>query len=327
MTTYFAPAPERGLLRLTGRDRVAFLHNMTTSHVKRLQPGQGQPAAIVDQRAQVLDWGGVHVDPDGESLWITTAAGRSADVAAWLDKYLITEDVAIANLAAEQPLTFLTGPGAEAIMAQATGVPTAPWTMTHATVAGQPVRVFGTTGFGGPGYLLAAEPQAQDAVATALAAAGAVPAEPETLETARVAAGVPAFGGELGGRTNPWEARLDGAIALDKGCYLGQEVVARLQAYDKVQRLLVGLDVVAGAAIAPGTPLFPAEAPADGTAARPVGEVTSVATGRPGEPPAVLALVKRSHAAAGTAIWIQPADGEPIPAIAAGRPFWEQVLP
>jgi folate-binding protein YgfZ len=61
------------------------------------------------------------------------------------------------------------------------------------------------------------------------------------LDTLRIEAGLPASGRELTEEYNPWEARLDDAISLDKGCYVGQEVIARLHTYKKVSRLLVRL--------------------------------------------------------------------------------------
>lgn len=303
-------APDRGVLRVAGADRVAFLHNMTTADVKGLAPGHGMPGAIVNQKGQVLDWVGIHADDD--ALWVVTSLPRLGEVAAWLDKYVITEDVAIADHTTEATRFFLTGPGAEALA----GV--APWTVAGTALAGLPVRVLGAPGWGGPGYLLEAAPGDAAAVADALAAAGAADPGPEARAWLRVATGVPTAGHELTERTNPWEARLDAAVSLAKGCYLGQEVVARLQAYDKVQRLLVGLDLPEGAVVAPGDALLD---PADPDGARPLGEVTSVAPGTDG-PAAVLGFVKRAAATPGTGVMVRGADGTKISATVGDRWFW-----
>jgi len=93
---------------------------------------------------------------------------------------------------------------------------------------------------------------------------------------------------------------------------------------DKVQRLLIGLELPTGAVIAPGDPLFAGDAPAEGPDARPIGEVTSVASSGPGGAPFALALVKRSHAAAGSPLEIRPTAGLSIAAKADGRSFWTE---
>lgn len=308
--TLLTAVPAHGLLRLTGADRSAFLHNLTTADVKGLAPGRGLPAVIVNQRAQVLDWVGVHADDD--ALWVATGPCRAAEVLAWLDKYLITEDVAITDESAAQRRFFVTGRDAAA----AVGV--APWTVCGTAIGGRPVRVLGAQGWGGPGYLLEAAPADAEGVVDALTAAGARSPDAPELEYWRVAAGVPAVGHELTAHTNPWEARLDAAISLAKGCYLGQEVVARLQAYDKVQRLLVGVEVPAGVTLAAGDAVL---APDDPAGERPLGALTSVAAA-PDGPPAVLALVKRTGAEPGTGVMVRNAGGEKISANLADRWFW-----
>ena len=309
--TFHLPAQGHGLVRLTGADRATFLHNLTTADVKGLAPGQSRPAAIVNQRGQVIDWVGLHADDD--ALWVTTSPGRTVEVLAWLDRYLITEDVAIVDESASAAPLFVSGAGA----ADVVGLP--PWSHGGGAIGGLPVRVLGVPGWGGPGYLVLPEPGDAEAIAAALTAAGAPALDGAARAYWRVAAGVPEAGRELTERTNPWEARLDDAVSLAKGCYLGQEVIARLRTYDKVQRLLVGLDVPAGAAILPGSPL---RDPADPGAERPLGEITSVALDPGGGPPAVLGLVKRAAAEAGTPLIVQTADGGEVTGKIADRWFW-----
>ncbi len=310
--TLFLPAADRGLLRLTGADRVTFLHNMTTADVKALAPGHGLSAAIVNQRGQVLDWVGVHADDD--ALWVSTGPGRTPDVLAWLDKYLITEDVTIADESAAQVRFFVTGRDAEAVI----GV--VPWTLGGTALGGRPVRVLGVQGWGGPGYLVEADPADAEAVADALAAAGVRSPGRDEREYWRVAAGVPAVGHELKEKTNPWEARLDASVSLAKGCYLGQEVVARLQAYDKVQRLLVGLELDRPSAIGPGDALYLPGA--DLAKDRPAGEITSFADSPDGGRMVALALVKRDVALAGGELGGVGWRGDGFSARISDRWFW-----
>jgi folate-binding protein YgfZ len=74
------------------------------------------------------------------------------------------------------------------------------------------------------------------------------------LEALRVAAGVPAWGRELSEEFNPWEAGLDAAVSLSKGCYVGQEIVARIHTYKKLQRRLTGLEVEKAPKLRPWAP-------------------------------------------------------------------------
>ena len=126
----------------------------------------------------------------------------------------------------------------------------------------------------------------------ALLDAGAAEAGAETFEAHRIAQGVPAWGAEFGMFNNPLEARLLGSISDDKGCYTGQEVIARLQTYRKVQRLLMAFTTAGDAA--PGDAL---EAE-DGS---PAGVVTSAYNAGDGRALG-LALVASKFAVAGSSL-------------------------
>ncbi|MEB3330145.1 MAG: hypothetical protein VKQ33_13020 [Candidatus Sericytochromatia bacterium] len=266
-------------LRVTGQDRHAFLHNMTTSNVRALPPGGGAAAAVVTQRGIVVDWGWVH--DEGQALAFIGHAVRQAQLVAWLDRYVITEDVVLAPAALAGEGLLVAGPDGEAGLAEALKVPLAG--TTHATRDGwQAWRVGGGAM---PRWLV--EGPSLPALSDLLAAAGVPAADERAWEAWRVAAGLPAPASEADDRVNPWELGLDDAISLDKGCYLGQEVVARLRTYDKVQRRLAVL-VPAAPGLQPGQPLHAVGQP---EATPPVGVLTSVAE----DPtPRALALIKRS---------------------------------
>lgn len=301
----FQAQPQRARLRLTGRDAAAFLHNMTTNDIKGLAAGAGAPAAIVNQRAGVLDHGVVYRLPDGFVL--IGGPGRAESDLAWLDRYLITEDVTLEDLAGATSLLFVTGAGAQAAVEAAFPV-AANLQPYGARAAGDGTWVLATDGSFGPGYHLLV-PTAHEAKAcAALRAGGAALIDDEALEAARIAWGLPAVGAELVETRNPWEGRLDGSVSLSKGCYLGQEVVARLNAYEKVQRYLVGLSGP-GAPPAAGTPLSAED--------RPVGEVTSAAATPEGF--VALAYVKAAFAAPGTPLHL---EGRREALAAEDRPFW-----
>ncbi len=184
-----------------------------------------------------------------------------------------------------------------------------PCVARHAELAGHAITVCGHDGLSVDGYSLVGPAEAGEALWTAAAGAtrqaGGRPAGTLASEADRVLAGRPAGGAELTEDYNPLEAGLRDAVSFDKGCYVGQEVVARLNTYDKVSRALVGVNLP-DAAPPPeaGSPLH-----RDG---REVGRVTSSLV-PPGWPHAVaLAYVKRKHAAPGDRVQIDDVEASLI---------------
>jgi len=150
-------------------------------------------------------------------------------------------------------------------------VPLAAGAVAELEIAAAPVVVAAYGETGEAGFRLAAPAGAARRVARALALAGRplglVVGSGEAFEILRIEAGTPRFGAELGPDVLPAEARLEIAIAFDKGCYTGQEIVARVESRGRVRRRLVGLCLRGETAPAPGAPIE-----VDALA---VGEVTS----------------------------------------------------
>jgi folate-binding protein YgfZ len=290
-------------LRLTGSDRAAFLHNMTTQEIKALAPGEGRPAAIVNQRAGVLDWVGVYA---GETAhWVLGGPNRAAEDLAWLDRYLITEDVQLEDLGPHTELLYFTGPDAATIMARHATLEAFGHAEAHMNE--KPVHVFATHGLDGAGFYLLMAPDDAPAVEELLMREGARIVYEDTIEAARIEHGLPALGKELGEGHNPWEGRLDASVSLSKGCYLGQEVVARLDSYDKVARFLVGLRWAEDYTPGKGASLL------DGD--REVGKLTSAI------PFCGLGYVQTAKARPGQTLKLRD-NGRELAVTVEDRPFW-----
>lgn len=291
-------ASDRARIRITGSDRAAFLHNMVTAEVKKLSPGEGRSAAIVNQRGGILDW--VQVYAGDAAHWVIGGAGKAEADLAWLDRYLISEDAQLEDLGATTDLVYVTGAGAaEKLNAD----DLAEFAHREQVVEGLQTRVLRTHGLGGAGfYMLLAAGEGALLVERLGGESDAA-----TMEHARVSEGLPLMGRELDEARNPWEARLDQAVALDKGCYLGQEIVARLNAYDKVQRYLVGLSWEGDVIPASGTKLYVDD--------REVGWVTSAVQGLG------LGYLKAAEAASGGTIVLRDDAGQHSVKIDE-RPFW-----
>ena len=158
------------------------------------------------------------------------------------------------------------------------------------------VLVLHTLSSGGESYDLLLPKEEAARLRSAVLASGAVAVGGEAWEAFRVARGVPVYGAEFGPATNPLESRLKWAISFNKGCYVGQEVVARLDTYRKVQRWLMAASLSGPAR--PGDPLL--------SDARRAGALTSVAE-VPGGGHVALALVRRELAEQGRVLDV--ADG------------------
>jgi folate-binding protein YgfZ len=294
---------DRGLLLFSGRDAADLLHRLTTNALRDLRPGEGRPAVFVTPKGRILDLVLFHVLDEG--LLAITGPGRAPGVAAWVERYTFREDIRIEDRSAGHGILGLFGARAAPIAgrlfgAEAERLP--PHGVVRGRAAGAPVLVAATFPLAGGGYHLVAERPRLEALRRAVLAAGEVtPAGRECLEILRIEAGLPEHGAELTERHNPWEARLHDAIALDKGCYVGQEVIARLHTYKKVANLLVRLRV-------PGGPPPPGAAVVAGGA--PIGALTSAAA-VPGEGRAVaLGYVRDEDAVAGREVAVAAPGGD-----------------
>jgi folate-binding protein YgfZ len=231
-----------GRLRVRGEDRVQFLHNLTTNDVKALRPGQGHSTVIPNVKGRILDWGHVYAEADA-LLLITQPAARDA-VLKHFDFYHFMEDVEVDDLTEQSALLAVSGPAAAASLERLLGTSAAGLAANahlETELAGVRLRLLRYDRFGHRGFRLWCEARDAAAVFRALLAEGATPAGEAALERLRVALGEPAHGAELTDERNPLEAGLYGSLSFSKGCYLGQEVIARLDTYKKVARFLVHL--------------------------------------------------------------------------------------
>jgi folate-binding protein YgfZ len=235
-----------GRLRATGADVPDLLNRLSTNLVDPLETGKMARTILTTNKGRILDVLTLLRAPD--HVLILTSAGALEKVAAWLEKYTIIEDATFTDVSAQTAHLALTGPKSPAIVAEALGPSAgnlAPGACAVVPWRGADLLVARTDPLGAPGYDLIAPAQHGDALRQHLLLAGkslgVTSATHEAWEALRVQAGIPAYGHELTEAYNPLEAGLDGIISWTKGCYIGQEVVARLKTYHKVQRHLVRL--------------------------------------------------------------------------------------
>ncbi len=246
-------ASSREVVRLTGPDRVSFLQGMVTQDVEGLADDAVADAALLTAKGAMVADARVVKRP-GELL-LLAEPGAGQLVLGTLERYLISEDAELSDATARFGQLSLVGPGAEALAARVLGLG------APSGAALRPCEVAGVTGWALPqglllpGLDLLVPVEGLGALFDRLREAGATPVGFAALEVLRVERGTPRFGADLDERTIPLEANPQRAIHYQKGCYIGQEVIARATFRGHVNRHLVGLRF-GGALPAARTELF-----------------------------------------------------------------------
>lgn len=288
-------------LVLTGPDAPMFLGNLSTNDTKNLPLGGGCEAYFCDARAKVKFQAWIYhvlLGDKRHAMWVETTAGRNTDLVQYLDRYLISEQVEIADRSAHFAQFHLAGPKASEVLATALGEP-----VPELPQFAHMERTFGKDAtcsirrrdqLGAPGFDLVFRTDVADGVRRMLVAAGAVVGTADTFEILRIEAGTPLFGKDIDDNRFVMEVGFAArAVSYSKGCYLGQEpIVMSRDRAGHVARVFVRLDVQ-GEPPAPGTKVF-----RDGAE---VGVVTS-SCHSPRFGPVALAYLKWKHHEPGTKV-------------------------
>ena len=301
-----------GKVTVTGRDRQAFLQGMLTNDVKALQPGQGAPAAFLDAHGKVKALVVVYAAAD--RVLIELPADMTEKTLETLDHFLISEKAYFEAADAAFAILGLQGPSSRALLEQLSGraIDLAPYAHVEASVADVPVRVINRSEGPGPGFHCWVAADQAGALRTALEGAGAIPAGPGTLNVLRVEAGQPWYPQDVDDSVILPETRLESLVSYTKGCYIGQETVARVKYRGHVNRALSGL-LVDGE----GVPESGARVTAEG---KDIGRVTSAVRSIALDRPIALGYVRREHFEPGSAVTVADAAGEQ-PARVVALPF------
>ncbi len=244
-----------GRIAVEGRDRQLFLHNQSTNNLNALKPGQGCDTVFVTSTARTIDLATAYVLDD--AVWLLVSPNRREKLLTWLDRYIFFGDqVTLKDVTATTVAFSLIGPESDALLCQfgaaaQIGQPEG----SHALyeLAGQSVRVAVGSGLGLAGYTLWLEAAGAAALWSALTAAGAVGMGDRAWNYLTILQGRPAPDSELTEDYNPLEAGLWRTVSFSKGCYIGQETIARLDTYKGVKTQLWGIRLPA--VVAPGSPI------------------------------------------------------------------------
>lgn len=302
---------DAGLLRLHDADRVDFLQRMSTNDINTLQPGQAAVTILTSPVARIDAVFTVLCRPD--ELWLLPAPGGAEDLAQRLRSQIFFMDkVKVTDLSQEYTRLRVIGPKAGAVLAK-TGFavqdePDGTFEEENGVVALKQMA------YDLPGYELIVPAADVQALVERLGAVGAhlLPEEEAedggAYEIRRVELGRPRVGHELVDDFNPLEAGMAWVCAENKGCYTGQEIIARQISYDKVTKTLVGL--YSQEPLDVGTDIEAADE------SRAAGMVTSAVYSPNLGRPIALAVIRRPHNQPGTTL---TADGQTVTVV--GLPF------
>lgn len=226
----------RGVLRVTGADRLSWLHTLTTQHLAALAPMTAVEGLVLDPRGRVEQHFGA-VD-DGQATWIDVEPGHAPALLDYLERMRFLLRVEPADVTADHAVLSLVGPSADEVLGAA-GVDPPPATPRGATVGELGLlRRAPTPGPGGVDLLVPRQQLAN--VVARLRDAGASLAGLAAYEALRVADRLPRLGRDTDDKTIPHEVGwLETAVHLQKGCYRGQETVARVHNLGRPPRRLV----------------------------------------------------------------------------------------
>jgi folate-binding protein YgfZ len=233
---------ERGKLALTGAEAKDFLHGQVTNDVEGLQPGEGCYAAFLTHKGKML--GDLRILDAGDELLLDCERVALQELFNMIRRFKLGREVELHKRTLERGLLSVIGPDARRI-AGAAELPDTEHAHREARIGGAAVRLIATD----LGVDVLCDAADTEAVAAALIAAGAVPASEDAAEVRRVETGRPRYGVDIGDGVIPQEAGLnERAVSFEKGCYVGQETVARLYFRGKPNRHLRGLRLTGPAA-------------------------------------------------------------------------------
>ena len=311
----------RGRLCLLGADRVRLLHGQVTNDIKALKAGQGCYAAFTSPKGRMQ--ADVHVYALAEELLLDFEPGLTQSLIERLDHHIVSDDVQAVDVAEHYGLFSLQGPRALevpglldpglTVAPQSHGIVHRPdpelgdlYWVNHARAGSQGVDVF---------VPAAAMAMVWDKLLLAVRSLGGRPVGGSALELARIEAGVPRFGVDMDESHLPPEAGLDrNGISYTKGCYIGQETIARIRTYGQVTKALRGLR------FDPGAPM-PVRGDKVFHNGREVGSLTSVIQSPRLGCPIALGYVRKECNALGTALVVRSASGADVAAVIVPLPF------
>jgi folate-binding protein YgfZ len=278
MIALFDASGNFGRVGAIGADAIDLLHRMSTNDLLPLidKPGAGAQTVLTTEKGRIIDL--LTVLSKGKDALLITSRGREDEVIRWLDKFVIMEDAKFEKQSDAISQFLIFGPNTLSFLQKLTKenlIGLENFNFIEIEIDGAKVMLQKTHRIIESGWAIFVDKLQSEAVWAFLQPEignlGVTVIDAETYNLLRIEAGIPTAPNELNERHNPLETTLVQAISWTKGCYIGQEVIARLDTYDKVQRHLMGVEL--GEAFTNGSLPMPI-ANSDGEQ---IGEITSEA--------------------------------------------------
>lgn len=234
---------DTAIVALTGADRMDLLHRLTTNEVQDLQPTQGRQTVLLTEKARIVDVVTVLVEADHILLHLTDTS--AVTVQSWFKKYIVMDDVKVRDVSSAFGSFRVFGPQSALLLDDLTGEPShghLPYFAMHTrTLFGVECTVIKLHQFVEQHFtILCARDHAQTIAEGFRSITTIAEMHASEYDVLRIEAGQGKLGHEWTGEHNPLEAQLVGLVNFKKGCYIGQEVIARLDTYNKVKVRLMG---------------------------------------------------------------------------------------
>jgi len=231
-----SPLRETGWIRATGEDRVRWLNGMVTNSIQDLKPGKGSYNFVLSVQGRIQGDAYIFATPD--ALLLETAAAQLPGLMALLDRFIIMDDVELADVSTTRSGLSIAGPEAVSLLAKLglTVEHLAPLDLQPTEWNSTPITAIHAHSPLIPRFELWADAATITTLSQALLTAGAVVAASESLDYLRILEGTPLYGKDIRDRELPQETAQTRALHFAKGCYLGQEIVERIRSRGNVHR-------------------------------------------------------------------------------------------
>jgi folate-binding protein YgfZ len=240
-----------GLIQISNEDRLRFLHNQSTNNILSLKPGQGCDSVFVSSTARTIDLTTLYVTEN--AVLVLVSPPRRQMLIDWLDRYIFPMDkVELKDISDQNAIFSLMGPESDQLFKKLGITPLVdqPYAShQQMEIENIPVRVAVGSGLVTPGYTLIVSVEQAVSLWKILVNSGAIAMGDRLWEQLRIEQGRPTPDAELTDDYNPLEAGLWNTISFEKGCYIGQETIARLNTYKGVKQQLWGIRLNAPVAV------------------------------------------------------------------------------
>jgi folate-binding protein YgfZ len=228
---------------VTGKDGLDLLNRLSTNKLDELSPRNGEASILTNSKGRVIDL--LYVSRVNDDLLILTSPQTPNKIMEWIEFYTFLEEVNVENITEKFAMFSILGPQAREFVGElvgSLGIEMSRYENRLASIGGQEVTIFRSDPIDSPGFDFIVERKGAISLWKTFMSKGAVPVGEQCFDLARIGRGIPRYGAEIGDSVNPWEANLQEHINFEKGCYIGQEVILRLNTYGKVKRRLMYLE-------------------------------------------------------------------------------------